>query len=61
MEKFKTILDNSNAEIEEKKSRFIANVFYVESVEEADKIVKSIKKQHFNARHNCYAYRILEN
>lgn len=38
---FKTILDKEiQAEIVEKKSKFIANVFYVETVEEAEKRLK---------------------
>ena len=35
MEEFKTISNNVEAEIVEKKSKFIAHVFYIESVEEA--------------------------
>ena len=35
MEKFKTINKNAEAEITEKKSRFIAHVFYIETIEEA--------------------------
>lgn len=60
MESFKTILKNANSEIEEKKSRFIANVFYIESVKEAEQKIRDIKKKYFDARHNCYAYRIIE-
>lgn len=55
---FKTISENTNAEIVEKKSKFIANVFYVESVEEADNLVKETKKKYFDARHNCFAYSV---
>lgn len=54
----KTIKENCTAEIIEKKSRFIANVFYVETVEEAEKYIKEIKKQHYNAKHNCFAYSV---
>lgn len=60
MEEFKTIMHDAEVEIEEKKSRFIANIFYVESIEEAEKKLKSIRKRYFDARHHCYAYRILE-
>lgn len=60
MEQFKTILQNAEAEIEEKKSRFIAKVYYVESTEEIEKILKETRKKYFDARHNCYAYRIIE-
>lgn len=55
---FKTISENTTAEIVEKKSKFIANVFYIETIEEAEKKVKEIKKKYFDARHNCFAYSI---
>ena len=58
MESFKTISKNSTAEIIEKKSRFIANAFYVETIEEADNYIKEIKKKYHDARHNCVAYAI---
>lgn len=60
MEEFKTILQNSTAEVEEKKSRFIADIFYVENILEAEEKIKNIKKKYFDARHHCYAYRIIE-
>lgn len=60
MEKFKTIEGKVTAEVEEKKSRFIANMFYVESVEEAENCLKQIKKKYYDARHNCYAYVVKE-
>ena len=56
---FKTIKEDTSAEIVEKKSRFIANVFYIENVEEAEEKIKEIKKKYFDARHNCFAYRIV--
>lgn len=46
-------------EIVEKKSKFIATLFYVENEEKAHEIIKTVKKQYFDARHNCYAYRIM--
>ena len=55
---FKTIKNDSTAEIIEKKSKFIANIFYVESVEEAEEKIRSINKKYFDARHNCYAFSI---
>ena len=61
MEEFYTVKENIETEIIEKKSRFIANIFYIESIDEAENIIKSIKKKHYNARHNCYAYRIIQN
>lgn len=61
MNNFITIVENCSAEITEKKSKFIANLYYVESVREAEKIIKDCKKKYFDARHNCVAYRIVEN
>ena len=46
------------AEIVEKKSRFIANIFYVETVDEAEEYIKQIKKEYHDAKHNCFAYAI---
>ena len=57
MEKFKTILEkNTTAEIIEKKSRFIVNLFYVETPQEAENKIKQIKKKYYDAKHNCFAY-----
>ena len=55
---FKTILENKEIEIVEKKSKFIANIFYVESEKEAEEKIKEIKKKYFDARHNTFAFRI---
>ncbi len=60
MKDFITIKENVSSEIVEKKSKFIANLFYVESVKEAEEIIKQINKKYFDARHNCIAYRIVE-
>lgn len=56
---FKSIKYNASAEIVEKKSKFIANIFYIETREEAEEIIKQINKKYHDARHNCYAYRII--
>ena len=58
---FVTIKDKSSGEFIDKKSKFIANIFYVESKKQAEEIIKQVKKQYFDARHNCSCYRILEN
>lgn len=52
----KTIIEGKTAEVTEKKSRFIANIFYVENVTEADEKIKQINKKYYDAKHNCYAY-----
>ena len=61
MEEFITIEENVQTEITEKKSKFIANLFYIENVEEAEELIKKTKKKYFDAKHNCIAYRVIEN
>ena len=55
-----TIKEHIQSEIVEKKSKFIANIFFAESVEEAENKIKEIKKKYHDARHNCSSYRVLE-
>lgn len=40
----------------EKRSKFLAFVHHVESVDEAMTIVKEYRKKYYDARHCCYAY-----
>jgi len=40
----------------EKKSRFIGRVWCVETEEEAISRIQEMKKQHYDASHNCWAY-----
>lgn len=56
MEDYKILYSGGSGEITEKKSRFIANVFPVETENEAVKIIEEIKKKYWDARHNCYAF-----
>ncbi len=44
------------AEFIEKRSRFIGRVWQVESEEEALEKIQQMKKQHYDATHNCWAY-----
>ena len=43
-------------EFVEKKSRFIGRVWCVETEEEALERIQEMKKQHYDATHNCWAY-----
>ena len=43
-------------EFTEKKSRFIGRVWPVQSEEEALARIQEMKKQHYDATHNCWAY-----
>lgn len=55
----KTISENTSAEIVEKKSKFIANLYYITSEQEAEEKIKEIRKQYHDAKHHCYAYSVM--
>lgn len=60
MKEFYTISKNETEEIIEKKSKFIADIYPVRNVEEAENKIKEIKKKYYDAKHHCIAYRIIE-
>ena len=60
MDKFKTIKEETRAEITVKKSRFIAELFYIENQKEAEDAIQEIRKREHSAKHHCFAYRVLE-
>ena len=61
MEQYKTVLEGGTGEIIEKKSRFIATVRPVRNEEEALAFLEEMRKQYWDARHNCYAYSVGRN
>ena len=50
----------AEAEMVEKRSRFIGHIWRVESEEEARACIEQTKKKHYDARHNCWCYVIRE-
>ena len=50
----------SEAELVEKRSRFIGQLRPVETEEEARAFLESVKRKHHDARHNCWCYRLRE-
>ena len=44
------------AEYIEKKSRFLGGVYPVTSEQEAKEILERVRKQYYDARHNCWCY-----
>lgn len=60
LSQYKTVYAGGEAEIIEKKSRFIATVRPVKSEEEAIAFIEGLKKKYWNATHNCSAYVIGE-
>jgi len=57
---YKTISAKTMVELVEKKSRFIALAAPVYSEDEAKGIIAAVRKQHSDANHNCFAYRLLD-
>ncbi len=60
LEQYKTVLEQGQQEIVEKKSRFIATVCPVATEEEAKLFIEEMKKKYWNATHNVFAYQIGE-
>lgn len=60
LSRYYTVNHKGEHEIVIQKSRFIAHVARVETEEEAQNFIAEIKKQHWNATHNCSAYLIGE-
>lgn len=57
----KKIIKNGQGEYIEKKSKFIAHIFNVESEQQAAAIIAEAKKKYWDARHNCYVYSVGKN
>lgn len=60
LEQYKTIAQDSQTMIIEKKSKFIATVYKVNSPEEAEAYLVQLRKKYYDATHNCFAYQIGE-
>lgn len=57
-EKYLALFEGGEGVIIEKKSRFIATVEPVETVEEAEAFIEKMKKKYWDARHNCHAFTV---
>ncbi|MBG9913048.1 IMPACT family member YvyE [Bacillus xiamenensis] len=60
LNRYFTVKSRGEHEIVIEKSRFICHIQRAVSEEEAQAFIQSIKKQHWNATHNCSAYLIGE-
>ena len=61
MKPYKSVKQASEAEYTVNRSRFIGRCFPVDSEEAALCLLGDIRKKHWDATHNCFAYRIGEN
>jgi uncharacterized YigZ family protein len=53
-----TIAEPKIHEIKVEKSRFIGHTFSAKTVEEAQAHLESVRLEHYNANHNCWAFNI---
>lgn len=53
---YRIVTQAGSAGIEEKKSRFIADVFPVRSVSDAEARISEVTRKYWDAKHHCYAY-----
>ncbi|MCR4846217.1 MAG: YigZ family protein [Eubacterium sp.] len=58
MEETLKITRTGESEVIIKKSRFLSSAINVESEEQAREMIAAIRKEHYSARHVCYAYSI---
>ncbi len=58
MDSYKTISHLSQGEYKEKGSKFFAYAFPISDKKAFDESLEFVKKEHFKARHHCFAYRL---
>lgn len=56
LQKYRTIKEDNQHEVEIKKSKFICFLKRIETEEEAKAFIQQIKKEHWKANHNCSAF-----
>jgi len=55
-----TIIKISEFQFKEKGSLFVGRVFPIQNIDEAEAILSETRKKHYDATHNCYAYKFIE-
>ena len=58
-EKVFKLIEGGTSEVIVKKSRFLGITFPIETAEEAAERIAGIRKKYYDARHNCYAWRLV--
>ncbi|MGC9513452.1 MAG: IMPACT family protein [Fidelibacterota bacterium] len=56
--KFKTIQKEVHTKFTEKGSKFLGHAYPVISENQAETVLKEIRKKYYDATHNCYAWRV---
>ena len=60
MTSYRVPYETGESEFVEKRSRFISHIWRVESEAEARARIEEMKKQYYDARHNCWCYLLRE-
>ncbi len=60
-DKYRVPAYTASAKLTVKGSKFISQIFPVETKEEAERTYATVQKKYYDATHNCFAYRIDEN
>lgn len=60
MDKIKTIIEKYEYQFKEKGSLFIGYLFPIQNHEEVESILAAVRKKHYDATHNCYAYKFID-
>lgn len=58
MTEYRVPFQDAESEFTEKRSRFLSHLFRVESEAEARQRIEEMRKKYYDARHNCWCYRI---
>ena len=58
MEEFLTIAGAATSEFTEKKSRFVSDIFPVQTEDDVKACLELVRKKYHDARHHCWCYRL---
>jgi len=59
-DQIKTIRNSGKLTYKERKSVFISEIYPVSTTDEAEKIIKAVRKKYYDASHHCFALKLTE-
>ena len=60
MSEYRVPFEDGESEFTEKRSRFISHIWRVETEAQARERIEQMRKQYYDARHNCWCYLLRE-